>query len=259
MATWQKVIVSGSNAHLSQITSSVLTDTYLVIAGGGGALKDSNTSIQTGSFNIRTNSILSVGTASMLTGSFTGSFKGQAFLASLSQSHGIVPFVYSGSEVASIAVSGAALLVNQNVTKWNGHAFVSSSITDSGSLVTIDNDVIINRDLTVFGTASFQNATNLDVADRFIRLASGSNTVTDGGIAIQQNNSTNAEVFAFDSTTTRWGVTSSFNPANNAYTPDAYVSLVLEGAGNDPTVVGARYQVKGNMFIGADENIWIYS
>ena len=31
------------------------------------------------------------------------------------------------------------------------------------------------------------------------------------------------------------------------------------GAGTDPTVVAARYQVKGNIFIGSDEGVWIYS
>jgi ligand-binding sensor domain-containing protein len=37
------------------------------------------------------------------------------------------------------------------------------------------------------------------------------------------------------------------------------MALSLIGAGTDPTVVAARYQVKGNMFIGSDEGIWIYS
>ena len=40
MATWKKIIVSGSDAHLAAITSSVLTNTNLVIAGVGGALGD---------------------------------------------------------------------------------------------------------------------------------------------------------------------------------------------------------------------------
>ena len=31
------------------------------------------------------------------------------------------------------------------------------------------------------------------------------------------------------------------------------------GAGSDPTAIAARYQAKGNIFIGNDQNIWIYS
>jgi hypothetical protein len=37
------------------------------------------------------------------------------------------------------------------------------------------------------------------------------------------------------------------------------MALSLIGAGTDPTVVAARYQVKGNIFIGSDESIFIYS
>ena len=341
MATWKKIIVSGSNAHLAQITSSVLTDGYLIMAGVGGALKDSDISLSGGDLNIGANSIISTGANSVLTGSFSGSFVGTTDLPDLTQGSGIVPFTYDGSGAVTVAVSGAAALSSDAVTKWNGNAFVNSSLTDNGSVisgttsiqlsgassilsgsfsgsfegdgsgltglvtdldisgsdgsgitidlktqdltiggtaneietttagttvtiglpndVTIGQDLIVSRNLTVLGTASFQSTTDLDVADRFIRLASGSNSAGDGGIAIQQDSATNAEVFGFDSGATRWGVSSSFDAAQNAFTPDAYMALSLVGAGTDPTVVDARYQVKGNIFIGSDEGIWIYS
>jgi len=341
MATWKKIIVSGSNAHLAQITSSVLTDGNLIMAGVGGALKNSGISFSGSSFNIGSNSIISTGTGSVLTGSFSGSFVGSTNLPDLTQGSGIVPFTYDGGGTATVAVSGAAALNSNAVTKWNGAAFVNSSLTDNGTVVsgvssiqlsgasssltgsftgsfkgdgsgltglattldvsgsngsgisvniltqdltiggtaneietsaagttltiglpndvTIGQDLTVSRNLTVFGTASFQHTEDLDIADRFIRLASGSNAAGDGGIAIQQNNALNAEVFGFDSGATRWGVSSSFDASQNAFVPDAYMALTLEGAGTDPTVVAARYQVKGNIFIGSDEGIWIYS
>jgi len=343
MATWKKIIVSGSNAHLAQITSSVLTNGNLVMAGVGGALQNSGLTFSGGNLNIGSNSIISTGANSVLTGSFSGSFQGvlTTDLPDLTQGAGIVPFIYDGSGTATVAVSGAAALNTNAVTKWNGAAFVNSSLTDNGTVVsgassiqlsgansalsgsfsgsfrgdgsgltglvsnldisasngsaisvnlltqdltiggtaneietsaagttitiglpndvTIGQDLTVNRNLTVLGTASFQHSTNLDVADRFIRLASGSNAAGDGGIAIQQNSATNTEVFGFDSGATRWGVTGSFDPSQNSFTPDAYAALTLEGAGTDPTVVAARYQVKGNIFIGSDESIWIYS
>ena len=341
MATWKKIIVSGSNAHLAQITSSVLTDGNLIMAGAGGALKNSGISFIGSTFNIGSNSIISTGTGSVLTGSFSGSFVGSTNLPDLTQGSGIVPFTYDGGGTATVAVSGAAALNSDAVTKWNGAAFVNSSLTDNGTVVsgvsslqlsgassaltgsftgsfkgdgsgltglattldvsgsngtgisvniltqdltiggtaneietsaagttltiglpndvTIGQDLVVSRNLTVFGTASFQHTEDLDIADRFIRLASGSNAAGDGGIAIQQTNALNAEVFAFDSGATRWGVSSSFDASQNAFVPDAYMALTLEGAGTDPTVVAARYQVKGNIFIGSDEGIWIYS
>jgi hypothetical protein len=341
MATWKKIIVSGSNAHLAQITSSVLTDGNLIMAGAGGALKNSNISFSGSTFNIGSNSIISTGTGSVLTGSFSGSFTGTISLQNLTQGSGITPFTYNGSSATTIAVSGAAALNSNAVTKWNGAAFVNSSLTDNGTVVsgvssiqlsgassaltgsftgsfkgdgsgltglattldvsgsngtgisvniltqdltiggtaneietsaagttltiglpndvTIGQDLVVSRNLTVFGTASFQHTEDLDIADRFIRLASGSNAAGDGGIAIQQNNALNAEVFGFDSGNTRWGVSSSFDASQNAFTPDAFMALSLIGAGTDPTVVAARYQVKGNIFIGSDEGVWIYS
>ena len=341
MATWKKIIVSGSNAHLAQITSSVLTSGNLVMAGVGGALQNSGFIFSGSTFNIGSNSIISTGTGSVLTGSFSGSFSGPVTgLQNLTQGSGITAFTYNGLGATTVAVSGASALNSNAVTKWNGVAFVNSSLTDNGTVVsgassiqlsgansvlsgsfsgsfqgdgsaltgiasslnisgstgngsvalatqtlsilgtaneieavasaqsvtiglpndvTIGQDLIVSRNLTVFGTASFQHTEDLDIADRFIRLASGSNAAGDGGIAIQQSNALDAEVFGFDSGNTRWGVSSSFDASQNAFTPDAFMALSLVGAGTDPTVVAARYQVKGNMFIGSDEGVWIYS
>ena len=74
--------------------------------------------------------------------------------------------------------------------------------------VTISQDLTVTRNLIVQGTASFQHETNLDVADRFIRLASGS--------------SANAGV-------------------------------------DTPAAVSAKYIKKGNLFVGANQDIYIYS
>jgi hypothetical protein len=311
------------------------------MAGTGGALQDSGLTLTGGVLSVGANSITSTGANSVLTGSFSGSFVGTTNLPDLTQGAGIVPFTYDGSGTATVAVSGASALNTNAITKWNGAAFVNSSLTDNGTVISgttsiqltgassilsgsfsgsfqgdgsglsgiatnldvsgsdgtgisidlktqdltiggttneiettvagttvtigLPNDVVIsqdltvNRNLTVLGTASFQHTEDLDVADRFIRLASGSNAAGDGGIAIQQSNALDAEVFGFDSGNTRWGVSSSFDASQNAFTPDAFMALSLVGAGTDPTVVAARYQVKGNIFIGSDEGIWIYS
>jgi len=257
MATWKKIIVSGSNAHLAQITSSVLTNGNLVIAGVGGALQNSGLTFSGGTFNIGSNSIISTGTGSILTGSFSGSFRGDGSgLTGLASNLDI-----SGSNGTGITIN----LVTQDLTIGGTANEIETSAAGTTLTIGLPNDVTIgqdltvNRNLTVLGTASFQHTEDLDVADRFIRLASGSNAAGDGGIAIQQTNATNAEAFGFDSGATRWGVTGSFDASQNSLIPDAYMALALEGAGTDPTVVAARYQVKGNIFIGSDEGIWIYS
>ena len=134
--------------------------------------------------------------------------------------------------------------------------FTFNGATD---LLTVTGDALITGDLTVQGTASFQSTQELLVADRFVLFASGSNAAGDGGIVVQQDTQNIGEVFAFDSGTTRWGLTGSFDATNTAYTPDAFMAAVVEGAGTDPDAAPARYDKKGNIFVGTDEAIWIYS
>ena len=90
-------------------------------------------------------------------------------------------------------------------------------------------------------------------------MASGSTTVGDGGIVVQQTTQNIGELFAYDSSTTRWALDSAFNASNTAFTPEAFMAAVVEGADDDPDNAPARYDKKGNIFVGATEGeIWIY-
>lgn len=128
-----------------------------------------------------------------------------------------------------------------------------------GSTLTVTGDQVISGDLTVQGTASFQNTENLLVADRFVLFASGSSTTGDGGIVVQQDTQDVGELFGYDSGTTRWAVDSAFDASNSAFTPEAFMAAVVEGTGTDPDATPARYDKKGNIFVGTDQEIWIYS
>lgn len=235
----------------NKFVNSSLTDTGNTITGASSIQLSGADSSLTGSF----------------TGSFAGSFEGVTNLPDLTQGVGIVPFTYDGATTATVAVSGAAQLSNNTVTKWDttDGKFVNSTLTDDGTTatfsnnVTIDNNLVVNNNLTVFGTASFQSTTNLEVADRFILLASGSNAPGDGGLVVQQATQDVGELFGFDSGTTRWAVTSSFTANQSAFTPDAFMAAVVEGGAATPTGVAGRYEAKGNLFIGNDESIWIWS
>ena len=129
--------------------------------------------------------------------------------------------------------------------------------------VGLPDDVTISGDLTVLGTASFQDTQNLAIADRFILLASGSNTAGDGGIVVQQTTQDIGDVFAYENSVTRWGIGTAFNASDNSYTPDAFMAAVINTAGNDPNDVDApdaRYEKKGNLYVASNsEDIWIYS
>jgi hypothetical protein len=133
---------------------------------------------------------------------------------------------------------------------------ISGNRTFSGTTITINNDLIVQ------GTASFQNTTNLQVADRFVLFASGSTGTGDGGIVVQQATQDVGELFGYDSGATRWGVTSSFAANSSAYTPDAFMSAVTTLSSTNPNTSGpdARYDAVGNIYVSSgDESIWIYS
>jgi hypothetical protein len=347
MASWKKVIVSGSAGEFTSVTSSVLTNDNLVIAGVGGALENSGLTYNGTTLNLGSSQVQAAGFSGSFSGSFQGDGSGLTGVVatnpnSISQGTGIVPFSYNGLTAQTVAVSGAAQLSSNAITKWDSTdgKFVNSSLTDNGTTITgatslqlsgasssltgsftgsfagdgsgltgvvsnlnfsgstgngtvalktqtftiagtaneietsavnqtltiglpddviITQDLTVNRNLTVLGTASFQNTTNLDVADRFILLASGSNTGGDGGIVVQQGTQGIGEAFAFDLTAVRWGVTGSFDGSTSTIAPDAFMAAVVIGTGTDPDAAPARYDAAGNIFVGTDENIWIYS
>ena len=201
-------------------------------------------------------------------GSFSGSFQGDG-----SNLSGIATTLTvdgdSGTQDVDLQTDDLQILGTANeivtaITKAGNDVRATISLPDDvtiGQDLTVTRDTTITRNLTVQGTASFQHTTDLDVADRFIRLASGSNAAGDGGIAVIQSGSKNSEALAYDSAVTRWGFTGSFDPAQNTIIPEAFIAAVIEGGSgdNDPTDTIAKYAKKGNIFVADNGEIYVYS
>ena len=190
------------------------------------------------------------------TGSFSGSFTGDG--------SGLIGT--GGSIISGDAADNQVAVFNSTNT-IDGYS--NFTFNDSTNVLTVTGDQVISQDLTVgrnlvvSGTASFQHTEDLDIADRFIRMASGSTSTGDGGFVVQQTSATDCEVFGFDSSTTRFGVSGSFDASQNTFTPDAFMAAVVNTAGNAPNGANApdaRYQKKGNLYVASNsEDIWIYS
>jgi hypothetical protein len=282
-----------TNAMLAgSIANSKLTNSSVTLGSTSVALGATAASI-TGLTNITNTGAVA---DTKITGSFTGSFVGDgAGLINVASNLAIAGesgtgtvalktqtlTIAAGEGINTVAgsqtvtISGEdASATNKGIASFASADFaVSSGAVSLATDVTIDQDLTVTRDATigrnalvqgnlvVQGTASFQHAENLDVADRFIRLASGSTSVGDGGIVIQQDGPANGEAFAYDAATLRWSVTGSFDPSTTSYTPDAFMSAVVEGAAgvDTPAAVVAKYQKKGNIFVGANQDVYIYS
>ena len=144
--------------------------------------------------------------------------------SNISQLNNDAGYVTSISAISASALSspgqGQAVLVNNGVSGSTVNLGLQTTSTPTF------NGLTLTGDLTVQGTASFQNTQNLLVGDRFVLFASGSNTTGDGGIVVQQGTQNIGELYGYDSGTTRWGFTSSFNATSNSFVPAVYAGAV---------------------------------
>lgn len=266
---------------LSSIPNSSLANSTVYISGSGisnegsvalGATASIDVQVDDSTIGLTGNSLQvkdgSIGTTQIadslgtlgtnqFTGSFTGSFTGDgsgltglATTLTIGAESGTDGTVDLQTEILSFSGSS-----NEIETSVSGQT-ITIGLPDD---VVIAQDLTVTRDLTVQGTASFESRNDLLVADRFILMASGSEVAGDGGIVVQQDTQNIGELFGFDSGTSRWAVTSSFNAGTSAFSPSAFMATVIEGTGTDPDAVDAQYDKKGNIFVGTDEEIWIYS
>lgn len=302
---------AGDGAGLTNVPASGIVGLQLNQIGSGsvtasiapdlGFRVNTNTQI-TGSLIVSSNietagNVVSTGAASQLTGSFTGSFagtfEGTTNLPDLTQGSGITAFTYDGATTATVAVSGASSLSADTVTKWTGNAFTNSSITDSTN-VTINNNggvlvqtgglyvtgsstfhdnLFVEGNLTVAGTASFQHSDNLAIADQFILLNSGSSTFQDSGFVINTGNTGNSGSAFFletagtttgtDSLNGRFAVAGNVSPSATTVTAEEYaVTTIISGSAPTTNVpqFGGTNLGQGNMWVDTvSGDIYIYA
>ncbi len=132
MATWKKVIVSGSNANLASLQVDGLTSGQVVIGGGSGSV------LTTTAINGTGNIVATTGATSVShSGSFSGSFQGSlnSVLAQGSQPNFVAydtatgTFTYSGT--GSFTATSASFA---STASYTPNAFISASSNNTTTI-----------------------------------------------------------------------------------------------------------------------------
>lgn len=97
---------------------------------------------------------------------------------------------------------------NLTISSTSGNVVVDGVTMQGGAVsagsVTTTGDITVGGDLTVNGTTTTINTANLLVEDKFILLASGSSSATDGGIVVQSAANGSGFALGYDATADRW-------------------------------------------------------
>ena len=164
--------------------------------------------------------------------------------------------VISGSSFSSPSQGTVRATINGVNTDVDTGLQTGDSPTFAGLTLTgaaTGTNLTLSGDLTVQGTTTNINTSDLNIEDKFILLNSGSSTGNSGIIA--QNSATNGQGTAlfFDDTADRWSLDYAGADANtDSVTADAYVAAVAI----DDT--DANYQKDGNIFIDGSGDVFIY-
>lgn len=288
MASWKKIIVSGSQAELAAVTASA----GILVGTNQQITTSPSTTFLSGSFsgsfqgdgsgltglvtNLEFSGSEGNGVVDLLTQAFNivggegidTSGSGQTLTISgedaTDTNKGIASFdsgdflVTSGNVTLADSATGAVLIISGTineveVSRTNGT--VTVGLPDN---VTITQDLIVGGDLTVQGDTTVIHTTNLEVEDRYILLNSGSvlGAPAKGGIIVDGGTGT-GRAFIVGDTADRWGFTGSLASNATTATPDAFAAAVVDlVAGHTDK---AEYQKRGNIKVDSNEDIWIYS
>ena len=135
------------------------------------------------------------------------------------------------------------------------------SVTAAG--VDVTGAVTISGNLDVNGTLTTIDSANTTIKDKFMILASGSTSDTDGGIIVQ-NAAGAGYALGYDSGIDRWVLDADLAHNATDIGPDAYMGTIQVGTGHGdsvavPTYGGATNGV-GTIYIDTDDSeIWIYA
>ena len=141
---------------------------------------------------------------------------------------------------------------------------ISGSAASTGSFgeLIVDSNITAGGNLTIQGTTTTIDTTNLTIKDKFAVFASGSTTAVDGGIIISKQADGAGFALGYDSGPSRWGLDNDLAIGATDISPDSYLGLVTystSAPSTAPTYGGASTGY-GAIHVKSDTgDIYIYS
>ena len=281
MASWKKLIVSGSQAELANIdVTNAVTASFFQGDGSNltnvtvsqvATVEDTFTNVTskviTHNFNTD-NIIVSVYDSAgvmLIPASVTLTNSNTVTIAfdQNTSGHAVVGkggHIVSGStgweyisNIPAGLVSSSLAGTNQGQVRLNGSNVNIATLQESSSPTFAG--MTITGDLTVEGDVTTLNTTNLLVEDKFILLNSGSGSPNQGGIIIDEGSGA-GHALIYNNTAARFGFTGSLGHSAASATPDAYASAVVDIDAGHTDI--PEYQKNGNVKIDSG-TIFIYA
>lgn len=302
MANWKKVIVSGSNAELLTVTASffkgdgsaltgvVAASANALTAGSGLSATGTYDGSVARTFTVNSGSLLpffsssifstvsgdvtitSAGVSALATVASAGTTGGSTAIPVITiNAKGLTTSITTAAVVAPAGtLSGATLASNvlaSSLTSVGTLAGLTATGTTSLATLTVSGDATVTGNLSVAGTASFTNADNLNIKDKFILINSGSSVLADSGLVTQYNAAGSGSAFYLEAASAgtygRFAVAYDVVGTSTSLTPDEFVVTARVSASaaipTNPTWGGSS-NGSGNMFINSlTGDVYIYS
>jgi hypothetical protein len=283
-----------TNAMLAgSIANDKLTNSTITIGTTSTALGATSTTIaglvsvtSTGFTGSLTGNASTVTTNANLTGDVTstGNATTLATVASAGTTGGstAIPVITINAKGLTTGITTAAVVAPAGTLTGGTLAsnVLASSLTSVGTLagltatgtaalatLTVSGDATVTGNLSVAGTASFTNADNLNIKDKFILINSGSSALADSGWITQYNAAGSGSAFYLEAASAgtfgRFAVAYDIIGTSTSLTPDEFVVTARVSASADiPTnpTWGGSSNGSGNMFINSlTGDVYIYS
>jgi hypothetical protein len=194
----------------------------------------------------------------------TSSMAVSSSLFAISSSYALVAQSVLGTVTNALTASNITPAItnelDNRVLTANGGGTINgeANLTFDGTNLILNGNQTISGDLTVNGTTTTINTQNLNVADKFILLSSGSTSPNDGGIIIQSAVGGTGFAFLYDQGQARWAYTGSLSATATTASPDAFAAMVIDlnvAESTDKDV----YQKNGNIKVEVGGDIYIYA